>query len=128
MPFAEKISNISLSTYGLRLNYFSGLNLPPYKDLMPENPLNLAELKILQEQQIDIKLVGKYLSKSDLATNIVLFTDQVRSAVKQIWLFEEHSFEGNCVVKNGIDVSVFGNSEHHIAVVSLTLSVTILEA
>lgn len=120
MAATEKIGTTELSTYGLQLARLDGnMNLPAFKKIV--NPTDdCVALKILDEQTVQIKLIGFYSSKTDLGTKIAAFKTKIQSATKQIWTFTNHYFTETCVVKDGFQINTYGTA----AEIDLKLTIT----
>lgn len=120
MAATEKIGTVELSTYGLRLARLDGnVDLPPFKDILDEHDFE-SNLLVLDENTVKIRLIGFYASKSALGTAIANFHTKIKSALKQVWTFTNHSFIETCVVKDGMNTTVYGGN-----VVEITLTLTI---
>jgi hypothetical protein len=105
---ANSIGGVDLNTYGLRLMKIEDhLSLPPYKKILNEHSLP-ENLKVLEEKEIVVYLFGEYQTKILLGQYIEAFKTKIKSSVKQIWEFPNHSIYGYYVVKNGVQVSVYG--------------------
>ncbi len=120
MAVTEKIGTTELSDYGLRLSRLDGnLDLPAFKDILDVHNLE-SNLRILDEKNVQIRLIGFYASKSAMGTAILAFNHKIRSALKQVWTFTNHGFEETCVVKTGYQVTTYGTA----AEIVLTLTIT----
>ncbi|WP_372932448.1 hypothetical protein [Mariniphaga sediminis] len=120
MAVTEKIGDTELSTYGLKLARLDGnLDLPAFKDIMEVHNLE-SNLRVLDEKNVQIKLIGFYASKAAMGTAILNFNYKIRSALKQVWTFTNHGFAETCVVKNGLQVTPYGANVEII----LTLTIT----
>ena len=109
MSATEKIGTTELSTYGLQLARLGGnMDLPAFKKIVNPTDPDCATLKILEENTIQIKLIGFYSSKTDLGTKIAAFKTKIQSATKQIWTFTNHAFTETCVVKDGLQINTYG--------------------
>jgi uncharacterized protein with von Willebrand factor type A (vWA) domain len=104
---ADKIDDIELSDFGLRLAHLDGnLDLPAFKDILEHHKFE-AELQITEDRTVQIKLIGFYDDKVELGTNIKNFQDKIKSATKLEWQFENHNFHETCVVKDGFQINIF---------------------
>lgn len=116
----EIVGGVELSVYGLRLAKLDGnLSLPPYKNILDESDLE-SNLRVLDEKNIEIRLIGFYASKSALGTAINNFKNKIRSAVKLVWVFTNHDINASCVVKNGMKIIPYQTSVE----IYLTLTIT----
>lgn len=120
MAATEKIGTTELSTYGLRLSRLDGnLDLPAFKQILEAHNLE-SNLRILDEKNIQIRLIGFYATKAEMGTALLNFNHKIRSALKQVWTFTNHGFEETCVVKSGYQVTTYGTA----AEIVLTLTKT----
>nr|WP_319268302.1 hypothetical protein [uncultured Draconibacterium sp.] len=123
MAVAEKIGGTELSTYGLRLSKpaLSGhLDLPKFKNIIKHHDWE-ANLRVLDEQNVKIKLIGFYADKAAMGTALSNFYTKVQSSVKQLWEFSNYGFSETCVVKDEINTTPYQS----VAVeVELTLTIT----
>lgn len=121
MSVLETIDGVEISTYGLQLAAFKGhLDLPAYKDILEFNSY-ITELRVQDEKDVEVVLIGQYASASALDTGIVALQTEIRSAIKLAWYFGNHAFTEWCVVKRGMKVEI---NRGFIAVVKFTLSIT----
>lgn len=119
MPLSEQIGGTQLSDYGLRLARLEGnMDLPPYKTILNEHDFE-SNLLVLNEETVKIKLIGIYSSKSELGTLLSQFYAKIRSGLKLTWIFSNHAFEEDCVVKDGITCNIYGT----VAELMLTLRI-----
>lgn len=120
MAATEKIGITELSAYGLRLARLDGnLNLPAFKQIIEANELE-SNLRVLDEKNIQIRLIGFYATKAAMGTAVLNFNYKIRSALKQIWTFTNHSFQETCVVKSGYQATTYGTAVE----INLTLTIT----
>jgi hypothetical protein len=120
MSATEKIGVTELSTYGLQLARLDGnIDLPPFKKIITPAD-DSASLKILDEQTVQIKLIGFYASKAILGTQIAAFQTKIKGTLKQIWTFTNHDFAETCVVKDGFQINTFGTA----AEIDIKLTIT----
>ena len=110
MSATEKIGTTELSTSGLRLARLDGnVNLPPFKNILPVHDFE-SNLLVLDENTVEIKLIGFYASKAALGAAINNFHTKIKSALKHIWTFTNHDFAETCVVKDGMSCIVTGKA------------------
>ena len=120
MAATEKIGTTELSTYGLRLARLDGnLDLPAFKDILEVHELE-SNLRILDEKNIQIRLIGFYSTKSEMGTALLNFNYKIRSALKQVWTFTNHSFEETCVVKDGYQVTTYKTAAEIVLILTIT--------
>jgi len=116
----EKIGDTELSTFGLKLSRLDGnVDLPAFKQIIDEHDFE-SNLLVTEEKQVAIKLIGIYAGKTHLGAAIASFQNKIKSELKQVWKFENHSFEETCIVKNGANTMVYGTG------VEITLTLTIV--
>ena len=120
MAATEKIGTTELSTYGLKLARLDGnLDLPAFKDILEVHELE-SNLRILDEKNVQIKLIGFYNSKPTMGFNIAAFQAKIQSAVKQVWTFTNHGFEETCVVKDGYQVTTYKTAAEIVLILTIT--------
>jgi hypothetical protein len=118
----ETIGGTQISTYGLRLSRIEGhLDLPAYKQILEEHDFS-SEMCIKQEKIVTVRLIGAYASTSAMATAIGNFKTKIESAVQLNWKFDNHGFDENCVVQDGVQVTITGNR-----LATVTVKLTIAE-
>ena len=121
MAASEKIGGIELSTYGLRLSRPEGhLDLPKFKNIIKHHDWE-ENLRVLDEKNVRVKLIGFYADKTAMGTALNAFYLKVKSSIKQLWEFTNHGFSETCVVKNGFKTTPYGSEAVEI---ELTLTVT----
>lgn len=121
MAATEKIGTTELSTFGLRLARLDGnLDLPAFKEIIQEHDYQ-SNILILDEKEVQIRLIGFYASKTALGTAIANFQTAIKSELKQIWTFTNHGFAETCVLKNGISCSIYRTG------VEIIITLTIVE-
>jgi hypothetical protein len=115
------IGGIDITTYGLRLGRLDGnIDMPSFKRIIDIHDFE-ENLRVLDEQDVEIRLIGIYGSRSELGTKINQFYSQIQTAIKQQWIFSNHGFTATCVVKDQVNCQIYDD------VAELTMKLTITE-
>jgi len=122
MAATEKIGAVELSSFGLRLGRLDGnVDMPAFKAILEEHDFE-SNLLVLDEKNIQIRLIGFYASRTAMGTAIENFKTQIKSAVKQVWTFTNHGFQETCVLNEGFKCNPYSSA------VEILIKLTITEA
>jgi len=121
MSAMETVGGTEISTFGLKLSKFDGhLSRPAYKDILEINTL-AADLRILEEQNVDVELIGQFATKTALNTGVSGLQTLIKTAIKLEWYFGNYGFTETCVAKKGMSVNIYRGN---IALCKFTLTIT----
>lgn len=100
---------MNLATYGLRTGSVAGnIDLPRFKDIIPVYDLT-EELQFVEDKKVNVRLIGVYTTKAEMFTKISNFGDAIQSELVQEWEFPAYDFKEDCIVRDGYQVSIYGN-------------------
>lgn len=120
---ADTVNSESLDDYFLRVARLEGhIDLPPFKKILKEHE-NQSNLRVKDEQELTVTLIGKYDTIGDAGNYIAYFYSAFQLDTVSNWNFEGHGVTVSGIVKDGVKTQFFGISP---CVAQLTFTIKII--